>query len=53
MKQTMRAIRKMSADKGLSVCDVPVPAPGPEDVLVYVEAASICGTDLHIWNWDA
>ena len=53
MKQTMRAIRKMSADKGLSVCDVPVPTPGPEDVLVYVEAASICGTDLHIWNWDS
>ncbi|MCH7592012.1 MAG: L-threonine 3-dehydrogenase [Planctomycetes bacterium] len=49
----MRAIRKMSADKGLSVCDVPVPTPGPEDVLVYVEAASICGTDLHIWNWDS
>ncbi len=53
MTQTMRAIRKMSADKGLSVCDVPVPTPGPEDVLVYVEAASICGTDLHIWNWDS
>ncbi len=53
MKKTMRAIRKMSADKGLSVCNVPVPTPGSEDVLVYVEAASICGTDLHIWNWDS
>ena len=53
MTDTMRAIRKMSDDKGLSVCSIPVPTPGPEDVLVYVEAASICGTDLHIWNWDA
>ena len=53
MTQTMRAIRKMKADKGLEVCEVPVPVPGPEDVLVYVEAASICGTDLHIWNWDS
>ena len=43
----------MSADKGLSICNIPVPTPGPEDVLVYVEAASICGTDLHIWNWDS
>ncbi len=32
--------------------ELPVPTPGPEDVLIYVEAASICGTDVHIWNWD-
>ena len=29
-----------------------MPVPGPEEVLVYVEAASICGTDVHIWGWD-
>jgi threonine 3-dehydrogenase len=32
---------------------VPVPAPGPGEVLVQVEAASICGTDVHIYEWDA
>ncbi len=49
----MRAVRKLDAAKGLTICDLPVPKPGPDDVLVYVEAASICGTDLHIWNWDS
>lgn len=53
MAQTMTAIRKMSEGKGLEIQEVPRPSPGPEDVLVYVEAASFCGTDLHIWNWDA
>jgi len=52
MSETMRVIRKVRPEKGLTVCDAPRPSPGPEDVLVYVEAASLCGTDLHIWNWD-
>ncbi len=52
MPETMRAIRKLSPSAGLKVVEIPVPAPGPEDVLVYVEAASFCGTDLHIWKWD-
>ncbi len=53
MSDTMQAIRKAKAGKGLTVCETVKPAPGPEDVLVYVEAASICGTDLHIWRWDS
>jgi threonine 3-dehydrogenase len=32
---------------------VPVPEPGPTDVLIRVEKSAICGTDVHIWNWDA
>jgi threonine 3-dehydrogenase len=48
----MKALRKTGPSPGLQVVDVPVPAPGPHDVLVRVEAASICGTDLHIWKWD-
>ena len=52
MPEMMRAIRKMKRETGLEVCDIPRPSPGPEDVLIYVEAASFCGTDLHIWNWD-
>lgn len=53
MTDTMLAIRKIKAEPGLDVCEVPKPEPGPDDVLVWVEAASICGTDLHIWKWDA
>jgi len=48
----MRAICKLESKPGLDVRDVPRPTPGPEDVLIYVEAASICGTDVHIWKWD-
>jgi len=52
MSETMQAVRKLRSDKGLEVREVPRPTPGAEDVLIYVEAASICGTDVHIWNWD-
>ena len=31
---------------------VPVPEPGPSDVLIKVRKSAICGTDVHIWNWD-
>ncbi|MBI4605480.1 MAG: L-threonine 3-dehydrogenase [Planctomycetes bacterium] len=49
----MRAIRKLAPEPGLTLIeDVPVPEPGPHDVLIQVEAASICGTDLHIYRWD-
>ncbi len=49
----MRAIRKRGAETGLVLDEVPVPSPGPDEVVVRVEAASICGTDLHINRWDA
>ncbi len=52
MPQTMTAVRKVKPEKGLVVEDIPIPVIGPDDVLVQVEAAGICGTDLHIWNWD-
>ena len=48
----MRAIVKAHRGPGIEVRDVPVPKMGPTDVLVRVEAASVCGTDLHIYNWD-
>jgi threonine 3-dehydrogenase len=50
--ETMRAIRKRESEPGLVLDEVPVPAPGPDEVLVRIEAASICGTDLHIQRWD-
>ena len=53
MSTTMRAIRKSKSDRGLSVEEVPIPSIKSDEVLVEVEAAGICGTDLHIWKWDA
>src|SRR3984893_18396803 len=52
MATSMKALRKTQAAKGLAIASVPVPAIGPTDVLVRVSAASICGTDLHIYGWD-
>jgi threonine 3-dehydrogenase len=50
---TMWAVRKRVAEPGLVLDEVRVPAPGDDEVLVLVEAASVCGTDLHILHWDA
>src|SRR6202790_5793799 len=47
----MNSLRKMRAGAGLSFESAPVPSIGPTDVLVRVTAASICGTDLHIYGW--
>jgi threonine 3-dehydrogenase len=52
MPSTMQAVMKAHAAPGIELCEVPVPAPGPGEVLVRVQAASVCGTDLHIFNWD-
>ena len=49
----MRALVKAKAEPGIWMQDVPVPEIGPNDVLIKVRKASICGTDVHIWNWDA
>jgi len=48
----MKALVKAKKEIGLWMEDVPVPEVGPNDVLVKVRRASICGTDVHIWNWD-
>jgi threonine 3-dehydrogenase len=50
---TMKALRKMRPERGAQLESVPIPAIGPNEVLVRVRAASICGTDLHIYDWDA
>ena len=51
--ETMWAIRKRGPAPGLALDEVPVPVPLDDEVLVEVEAASVCGTDLHIFRWDA
>ena len=52
MSPTMKALRKTQAAKGLTLETVPVPEVRHGEVLVRVKAASICGTDLHIYGWD-
>ena len=52
MATTMKALRKMQPGRGLAYEAAPVPSIGAADVLVRVKAASICGTDLHIYGWD-
>jgi threonine 3-dehydrogenase len=49
---TMRALVKAIEGPGAELREVPVPRPGRGEVLVRVEAASLCGTDLHIYRWD-
>lgn len=48
----MRAIRKLTAEAGAEMQQIPVPAIGPREVLVQVKATSVCGTDYHIYSWD-
>jgi len=48
----MKALVKSKAEPGLWLEEVPAPEIGINDVLIKVRRASICGTDLHIWNWD-
>jgi threonine 3-dehydrogenase len=52
MPTTMQAVVKAQAAPGIELREVPVPKPGPGEVLVRVHAASVCGTDLHIYEWD-
>ena len=52
MATTMLAVVKPEAAPGAEIREVKIPAFGRTDVLVKVKVASICGTDLHIYNWD-
>src|SRR5918993_611942 len=49
----MRALVKESAGPGIVLRDVPVPSCGHSEVLIKVHHAGVCGTDLHIWEWDS
>lgn len=51
--KTMQVVRKSTAAAGSEICQVPIPTIGHTDVLVRVKVASVCGTDLHIYNWDS
>ncbi|OHC54466.1 MAG: L-threonine 3-dehydrogenase [Rhodobacterales bacterium RIFCSPHIGHO2_02_FULL_62_130] len=48
----MKCLVKSRAEVGLWMETRPIPEIGPEDVLIRVKKTGICGTDIHIWNWD-
>jgi len=48
----MKALVKAKAEEGIWLEDIPVPEIGPNDILVKVSKTAICGTDIHIYNWD-
>ena len=52
MSNTMKALVKAKAEPGLWMEQVPIPVPGVNDVLIKITKTAICGTDVHIWNWD-
>jgi len=52
MSNEMKALVKAAPEQGLWLQMVPVPEPGPNEVLIKVRKSAICGTDVHIWNWD-
>jgi threonine 3-dehydrogenase len=49
----MRALVKETAGPGIVLREVPLPACGPSEALIRVHHAGVCGTDLHIWEWDS
>jgi threonine 3-dehydrogenase len=49
----MKALVKQTAGRGLTLTDVPVPTIRDNEVLVRVRSAGVCGTDVHIFEWDA
>ena len=52
MKQMMDAIVKPTAGPGLELRQVPVPVPGPGEVLIKIHKTAICGSDVHIYKWN-
>jgi threonine 3-dehydrogenase len=48
----MKALAKLTAAPGLTLTEVARPSVGPNDVLIKIRKAAICGTDIHIWKWD-
>lgn len=52
MAQKMKAIAKVRPEPGLDLIEVDVPTIKKDEILIKVHTTSICGTDLHIYNWD-
>ena len=48
----MKALIKAKPEPGIWLGELPRPEPGPNDVLIRMRKTAICGTDIHIWQWD-
>ena len=48
----MKALIKQAAEPGLSMGELPIPAIGHNDILIKITKTAVCGTDMHIFNWD-
>ena len=48
----MKALAKLKPEEGIWMDEVPKPEIGPNDLLIKVQKTAICGTDIHIYNWD-
>lgn len=48
----MKALVKLKPEEGMWLTDVPMPTMGHNDVLIKIKKMSLCGTDIHIYNWD-
>ena len=48
----MKALAKLKQEEGLWLTDVPEPEVGHNDILIKIRKTAICGTDVHIYNWD-
>lgn len=48
----MKALAKLKAEEGIWMTDAPVPEMGHNDLLIKIRKSAICGTDVHIYNWD-
>ncbi|UCD18180.1 MAG: alcohol dehydrogenase catalytic domain-containing protein, partial [Candidatus Zixiibacteriota bacterium] len=53
MAEKMLAAIKPAAAAGAELVEIDIPRPKPDEVLIKIKASSICGTDKHIFNWDA
>jgi threonine 3-dehydrogenase len=51
MADTMLAVRKVAKASGVELKEIPVPSPDKGELLIKVKAASICGTDISLYNW--
>ena len=52
MSTSMKALAKLHREPGIWATEVPVPTPGPNDLLIRIHKTAICGTDVHIYKWD-
>lgn len=52
MSNMMKALVKAKPEEGIWMEEVPLPEVGPTDVLIKIGKTAICGTDVHIYNWD-